>query len=162
MKLLRIAVCTLLVFTTALAIADSDAKKSFDAMKTLQGSWTGKTGAGMPVSVSFRMTAGDTTLMSEIHMGEEMMSMIHLDGDRLLLTHYCGAGNQPRMQASISPDQKTIMFDFVDATNLDSPKAGHMRRAVFTILSPDHHTEEWVFAQDGKDHTSVFDLNRTK
>ena len=163
MKSLRIAVCTLLVFTTAFALADSDAaKKSFDVMKTLQGSWTGRTSSGEPVSVSFRMTAGDTTLMSEIHMGEEMMSMIHLDGGRLLLTHYCGAGNQPRMQASMSPDQKTIMFDFVDATNLDGPKAGHMRRAVFTILSPDHHTEEWVFAQDGKDQTSVFDLKRTK
>ena len=161
MKSLGIAVCTLLVFTT-FAVADSDAKKSFDVMKTLQGSWAGKTGGGMPVSVTFRMIAGETTLMSEIQMGEEMMSMIHLDGDRLLLTHYCGAGNQPRMQASISPDQKTIMFDFVDATNLDSPKAGHMRRAVFTILSPDHHTEEWVFAQDGKDQTSVFDLKRTK
>lgn len=162
MKSLRNAVCTLLVFTTVFALADSDAKKSFDAMKTLQGSWAGKTGRGMPVSVTFRMIAGETTLMSEIQMGEEMMSMIHLDGDRLLLTHYCGAGNQPRMQASISPDQKTIMFDFVDATNLDSPKSGHMRRAVFTILSPDHHTEEWVFAEDGKDQTSVFDLKRTK
>jgi hypothetical protein len=162
MKTLRIAFCTVLMFTAAFALADSDAKKSFDAMKTLQGSWAGKTGGGMPVSVSFRMTAGDTTLMSEIHMGEEMMSMIHMDGDRLLLTHYCGAGNQPRMQASISPDQKTIMFDFVDATNLDSPKAGHMRRAVFTILGADHHTEEWVFVQDGRDQRDVYDLKRTK
>jgi hypothetical protein len=162
MKSLRIAVCTLLMFTAAFVLADSDAKTSFDVMKTLQGSWAGKTGSGMPVNVSFRLTAGDTALMSEIQGMEDMISMIHLDGDRLLLTHYCGAGNQPRMQASISPDQKTIMFDFVDATNLDSPKAGHMRRAVFTILSADHHTEEWVFAQDGKDQISVFDLKRTK
>jgi hypothetical protein len=162
MKLFRIAICMLLVLTTAAAMADSDAKKSFDALKTLQGSWTGKTSGGMPVSVSFRMTAGDTTLMSEIHMGEEMMSMIHMDGDRLLLTHYCGAGNQPRMQASLSPDQKTVVFDFVDATNLDSPKAGHMHRAVFTILASDHHTEEWDFIEDGKDQKTIFDLKRAK
>src|ERR1700746_2659620 len=84
MKSLRIAVCTLVVLTTAFAVADSDAKKSFDVMKTLQGSWAGKTGGGTPVSVTFRMIAGETTLMSEIQMGEEMMSMIHLDGDRLL------------------------------------------------------------------------------
>jgi hypothetical protein len=143
MKTLCIAVCTLLMFTAAFAMADSDAKKSFDALKTLQGSWSGKTSDGMPVSVSFRMTAGNTALMSEIQGMEDMISMIHMDGDRLLLTHYCGAGNQPRMQASISPDQKTVVFDFVDATNLDSPKAGHMHRAVFTILASDHHTEEW-------------------
>jgi hypothetical protein len=162
MKSLRIAICSVLVLASAFAIADSDAKKSFDAMKTLQGSWTGKNSGGEPINVSFRMTGGDTTLMSEIQGREDMMSMIHMDGDRLLLTHYCGAGNQPRMQASMSPDQKTVIFDFVDATNLDSPKAGHMHRAVFTILSADHHTEEWDFIQDGKDQKDLFDLKRTK
>jgi hypothetical protein len=162
MKTLRIAVCTLLMFTAASAVADSDAKKSFDAMKTLQGSWAGKTSGCMPVSVSFRMTAGNTALMSEIQGMEDMVSMIHMDGDRLLLTHYCGAGNQPRMQARISPDQKTVVFDFVDATNLDSPKAGHMHRAVFTILASDHHTEEWDFIEDGKDQKTIFDLKRAK
>jgi hypothetical protein len=162
MKSLRIAICSVLVLASAFAIADSDAKKSFDAMKTLQGSWTGKNSGGEPINVSFRMTGGDTTLMSEIQGRENMMSMIHMDGDRLLLTHYCGAGNQPRMQASMSPDQKTVIFDFVDATNLDSPKAGHMHRAVFTILSADHHTEEWDFIQDGKDQKDLFDLKRTK
>jgi hypothetical protein len=45
------------------------------------------------------MTAGGSALMSEINgHGEDMISMIHFDGpNRLLLTHYCTAGNQPRM-----------------------------------------------------------------
>jgi len=162
MRLLRIAGLIVLTLAAAMAAADANGKKSFDAMKTLQGSWTGKTSSGMPVKVSFHMTAGDTTLMSEIQGMEEMISMIHMDGDRLLLTHYCGAGNQPRMEASISPDQKTVVFDFVDATNLDSPKTGHMHRAVFTMLSADHHTEEWDFVEDGKDQKYMFDLTRNK
>ena len=68
--------------------------------------------------------------MSEIDApNETMVSMIHLDGpNRLLMTHYCGAGNQPRMQASVSPDGKTITFNYVDATNLSAPDAGHMQR----------------------------------
>jgi len=162
MKSLRIAICTLLVLAATAAAADSEAKKSFDALKTLQGSWAGQTSGGQAVTVSFRMTAGDTTLMSEIQGMDDMISMIHMDGDRLLLTHYCGAGNQPRMRASISPDQKTVVFDFVDATNLDSPKAGHMHRAVFTILAADHHTEEWDFVSNGKDQKYLFDLRRAK
>ncbi len=43
--------------------------------------------------------------MSEIHGHdpknngpENMITMFHMDGDRLLMTHYCGAGNQPRMK----------------------------------------------------------------
>ena len=62
-------------------------------------------------------------VMSEIHGHgpEDMISMFHLDGpNRLLITHYCSAGNQPRMQASSSPDGKTITFTFVDATILQA------------------------------------------
>jgi len=100
--------------------------------------------------------------MSEILApNEDMISMFHLDGPkRLLLTHYCAAGNQPRMQASVSPDGKTITFNFVDATNLESPDAGHMQRLVLTVLDDNHHTEEWTFADHGKEHREVFDLRR--
>ncbi len=42
--------------------------------------------------------------MSEV-MGEHgMITIFHMDNARVLMTHYCGAGNQPRMQASGSPD----------------------------------------------------------
>ena len=100
--------------------------------------------------------------MSEIQGEEDMITMFHLDGDRLLLTHYCGAGNQPRMKATASPDGKTITFDFVDATNLASPQIGHMHRVIFSFPDADHHTEEWIFLQDGKEARERFELQRQK
>jgi hypothetical protein len=159
----RSAVLLFTVLLASAALAQSDAQKSFDKLKTLVGSWQGKNADGKPVQISFRDTAGGTALMSEITAGDEdMISMIHLDGDRLLLTHYCPAGNQPRMKASVSPDGKTIMFDFVDATNLSSPEAGHMQRAVFTFLDADHHSEEWDYMDHGKGMRQVFELQRAK
>jgi hypothetical protein len=120
----------------------------------------------MAVQVSFRDTAGGSALMSEIHGHgpENMVSMFHLDGpNRLMLTHYCGAGNQPRMTASTSPDGKTITFDFLDATNLATPDAGHMQRVVFTIVDANHHTEDWTFAAgQGKEMKEFFDLHRSE
>ena len=85
MKTLRIAACILL-FTTAV-FAQSDAQKSFDQLKSLAGSWEGKSSQGEPVQVTFRMTAGGSALMSEIvGHGENMISMINFDGpNRLLL-----------------------------------------------------------------------------
>jgi hypothetical protein len=160
MKALRIAACIML-FTTAV-FAQSDAQKSFDQLKSLNGSWEGKNSIGNPVQVSYRMTAGGSALMSEIvGHGETMISMINFDGpNRLLLTHYCTVGNQPRMQASASPDGKTITFNFLDATNLDNPQSGHMDHVVIALLGPDHHTEEWNFIDHGKEIKEFFDLTR--
>ena len=160
MKTLRIAACIML-FTTAV-FAQSDAQKSFDQLKSLTGSWEGKNSMGQSVQVSYRMTAGGSALMSEIvGHGETMISMINFDGpNRLLLTHYCAVGNQPRMQASASPDGKTITFNFLDATNLDNPQSGHMDHVVIALLGPDHHTEEWNFIDHGKEIKEFFDLTR--
>jgi hypothetical protein len=160
MKALRIAACIML-FTTAV-FAQSDAQRSFDQLKSLAGSWEGKNSIGNPVQVSYRMTAGGSALMSEIvGHGETMISMINFDGpNRLLLTHYCTVGNQPRMQASASPDGKTITFNFLDATNLDNPQSGHMDHIVIALLGPDHHTEEWNFIDHGKEIKEFFDLTR--
>jgi hypothetical protein len=150
-----------MLFTTAV-FAQSDAQKSFDQLKSLAGSWEGKNSMGQSVQVSYRMTAGGSALMSEIvGHGETMISMINFDGpNRLLLTHYCAVGNQPRMQASASPDGKTITFNFLDATNLDSPQSGHMDHVVIALLGPDHHTEEWNFIDHGKETKEFFDLTR--
>jgi len=125
MKILRaVAVGLLLVAGTA-AGSQSDAQKALEKLKSLVGTWQGKTVKGDSVEDIFRLTAGGTAVMGEDKMGsEEMLSLFYVDGDRLLMTHFCPSGNQPRMQATISPDLKTITFDFLDATNLPNLQAG--------------------------------------
>jgi hypothetical protein len=161
MKLLRNLLPTLAVLLTTAAFA-SDAQTSFEKLKALQGTWTGKA-MGQDVQVSFRVTSGGSAVLSEIHAEGNMITMFHLDGDRLLMTHYCGAGNQPRMTGTMSPDGKTITFNFLDATNLLGTQPGHMERLVLTMLDKDHHTEAWEFkAKDGQKQQELFDLQRAK
>src|SRR5580693_4756802 len=103
----------MVVFSASLVAAETDAHKSFDLLKGMEGNWAGKNQQGEAVQVTFRSTAGGSALMSEIHGHgpENMVTMFHMDGpNRLLLTHYCGAGNQPRMQATASSDGRTITF----------------------------------------------------
>ena len=164
MKAQRIAICILIVASTTGAFGQPDAQKSFDQLKSLVGTWEGKNSQGEPVQVSYRLTAGGSALMSEITgHGENMITMFHLDGaNRLLMTHYCAAGNQPRMQASSSSDGKSISFNFVDGTNLDNSHRGHMDHVVFTIPDASHHTEDWNFVGDGKETRELFELQRAK
>ena len=164
MKLFRCAVVTTMVLCASFALAESGARTTFDALKALEGTWEGKNSQGQPLKVTFRETAGGSALLSEILGGghENMVSMIHMDGDRLLMTHYCGAGNQPRMKATLAPDGKSVAFDFVEATNLASPEAGHMQHVVFGMPDADHHTEEWTFLDHGKEMKELFTLQRRK
>jgi hypothetical protein len=162
MKAVRIAITLLFIFITSASYAASTAQASFDELKSLNGTWEGKTSNGQTAQVIYRVTSNGSALMSEIKGKEDMISMFNLDGDRVVLTHYCSVGNQPRMVAGGSPDGKTITFDFLDVTNLARPDAGHMTRMVLSMPDGNHHTEEWIYTDHGKEMKEVFDLWRKK
>jgi len=149
--------------TSSQSTSLTDSQKAFNTVKTLPGMWEGKDQTGGSVKVSFKVTSGGSAIMSEI-LGdgpEDMISMFSMDGPgRLVMTHYCSAGNQPRMLAAVSPDGKTITFTYFDATNLAAPDAGHMQRMVLTLVDDNHHVEEWTFNDHGKEMKKVFDLRR--
>lgn len=151
-----------LTFAAVTASAQTDAQKAFNAIKNMPGTWEQQTPDGHTLTVTFKVVSGGSAVMSEImDPHEDMISMIHLDGpNRLLLTHYCAVGNQPRMAASFSPDGKVITFHYVDGTNMATPDAAHMKQMVLTLINDNHHTEQWSFAGQGKDHTALFDLHR--
>src|SRR5450755_920602 len=161
-KIAAVAVISVIVVSASLVMAQSDAHKSFDMLKGMEGNRAGKNSQGQPLQVTFRLTAGGSALMSEIHGHgpENMITMFHMDGDRLLMTHYCGAGNQPRMKV-ISSDAKSVSFEFFDGTNI-GPGAGHMQHATFSQPDSDHHTEEWTFLDHGKEMKELFTLERVK
>jgi len=144
------------------AFAQSDAQKSFDKLKTLAGTWEG-TFEGTPLHVTLRVTSMGNALMHEMKGGgpENPITMFDVDADRLLLTHYCDVGNRPRMVGKMSPDGKTLEFNFLDIGG--STQDGHMQHVVFNFIDSDHHTELWEFAMaDGKSMGGLLDLKRTK
>jgi hypothetical protein len=136
----------------------SDAQKSFDQMKTLAGSWEGHVTTvpvradieGKVAHASLRVTSMGNAMVHEM-TGEgrpdDPITMLYLDGDRLLLTHYCDAGNRPRMTGKMSPDGKTVEFAFLDVAG--SLQYGHMDHAVFTVIDANHHVEDWTYMEPG-------------
>ena len=159
----RLLTLVVIALASTLALGQTEAQKAFAAIKNLHGMWEHKAADGHTVQVSFKVVSGGSAVMSEI-LGEgpeDMITMFHLDGpEKLLMTHYCGSGNQPRMQARVSPDGKTIRFDFFDATNLSAPDAGHMQKMVLTLVDENHHTEAWTYLDHGKELNESFDLHR--
>ena len=168
----RFVLSFVLMSLSAVAFAQSDAKKAFEQVKALEGSWEGSVTTSPPVAemqgltahVTMRVTSMGNALMHEMKTEgrpDDPITMLYLDGDQLLLTHYCDAGNRPRMVGKTSPDGKTVEFDFLDVAG--STQFGHMHHAVFTTIDANHHTEDWTFMLAGdKPVRAHFDLQRAK
>lgn len=163
MKALRAIAIGMLMFAAVSSWAESDAQKALDRFKSMAGAWAGKGAHGESAEVTYSVIAGGTSVMADTKMGDEAMtSLFYVDGGRLMMTHFCPSNNQPRMQAVISPDGKTVTFDFLDATNLPSPQAGHMHKAVYSFENADHYSEDWTWKHEGKDSHFQFEMQRKK
>jgi hypothetical protein len=146
------------------------AKSRFERIKSLEGEWTGAAPAEMQggsLEVRYRVTAGGNAVEETIMPGSnhEMVTMYHLDGDKLVLTHYCVAGNEPHMVAasegSAGANVETIRFEFAGGSNLSSPNAAHMHQMEMTIDGKDHLKSHWTFFDGGKPaHDATFELTR--
>ncbi|HVR40458.1 MAG TPA: hypothetical protein VMU84_15285 [Thermoanaerobaculia bacterium] len=129
------AVVTMLVLAlvgvNANAADGITAAQAFEKMKALDGTWSGHimTPDGPVATVSYRVTAGGSTVMETMFAGQphEMITMYVFDGKTIEATHYCVAQNQPVMRFNAEKSSANeLVFDFVRVTG----KAGeHMHDA---------------------------------
>ena len=161
-----IALVAGVALTEAAAQTTSPNQARFEALKKLAGDWVEVGKDGKPtatVLTSIRVTAGGTAIHETIFPGtdKEMVTLYHLDGDDLILTHYCVLGNQPRLKAEPGKDAKRIAFKFSGGTNLKSPDDMHMHDATLILIDNDHFRAEWTACKDGKAcHQANFDFVR--
>lgn len=166
--------------------APSYGQTAFNAMKSLAGNWEGPLTVNPPdpqmngkqVDVTMRVTSRGHALVHEMAGArywksvaagtvtdptkyDHPVTMFYLDGGHLTLVHYCDAGNRPEMVARPSPDGNSMEFDLVDLSG--GNENGHMDHVVFTIISPNHHTEDWTYMEPGdKPMHAHMDLRRLK
>jgi hypothetical protein len=165
-----------LLVAAALAVAltvnaraeEKDKKSQLDVLKSLAGEWTGKAKHGdaeHDATVTYRVTAGGSAVEETEFPGteHEMVTLYHMDGDDLVLTHYCMLHNQPRMKAERGGGGKKLTFKFVSAGNLKSDKEAHMHDMTLDVIDDNHIKATWTMYADGKaTGTTSIDLTRKK
>ncbi|MEO6711404.1 MAG: hypothetical protein ABIP42_17615 [Planctomycetota bacterium] len=148
--------------------------QAFEALKSLAGKWHGTSTSGsqqFPVDVTYEVVSGGSVVMERMFPSSEheMISMYHRDGGKLLMTHYCSQGNQPRMEMLFSRPaydpashhEQWISFKYRDATNQGSPKELVMHDMRLCLIDKDHFDSTWTAFVDGKsDHTANFSFQR--
>jgi hypothetical protein len=154
-----------LISVASVGWAASKCQPEFDKIKSLAGNWEGKSSGGNPVHINYKVVSGGTAVMETILESPEsqMITVYYLDGDQLMMTHFCMANNQPRLRADASTSNpNSITFSFVDITNLPSPDAGHMHAHSIVWKDAEHVTQHWTWREGGQEKEEVFELQRTK
>ena len=142
----------------------------WEKLKTLVGEWKGtysgadEGAAGMgEVRLSYRLVSNGTALMETMESGHdaEMITMYAPDGNRILATHYCSIGNQPRLAtAGLTGDGTTLTFSLLDATNAAGPDPELMQGLVVRFRDADHFSQAWTSRFEGKDQVGTFTYTR--
>jgi hypothetical protein len=140
----------------------------FERMKTLVGTWNGKTDMGqgpVDLTVQYRLLAAGSVLEERVFAGtpNEMVTMYYDKEGKLALTHYCMMGNRPAMFLKAS-DARSLQFDFDQSCcEIHPDKESHMHAMTLRFDDADTITTTCKAVVDGKemaDHPTT--LKRVK
>ena len=138
---------------------------AFAQLSSLVGEWEG-VHDGTDITVSYSMTADGSALMEEFHPVNKpvMITMFSVDGDHLVATHYCSAGNQPQMATGTITDPKgrILSFSLVRITGMKTPDDWHNTGLKIQLEDKNHLTQMWTWEYQGNAGKTVFRFSRKK
>ena len=165
-SLLTIAVFAAMVIAAAQnpPVPTTKSTTTFTEMKSLVGEWEAVQD-GVTVKETYALTANGSVLMAETRPGNEppMITMFTMDGDHLIATHYCIAGNQPQMVTGVPDDlQQGVTFTLARVTGMKTPDDWHNTGLTVTLDDKDHMTQRWTYLYKGAAGTTTFHYTRKK
>ena len=154
----------LLMAGVGAATAEVTAEDAFTTLKGMAGTWRGvPEGSGEEavaeadavgrVTHEIQVSAAGTVVMETMQPGtdHEMINMYHLDGDDLVLTHYCAGGNQPQMRLDLAASTaERLVFDFSGGTNLDPATDHHIHAAEISLAGEGEMVSAWTSWGNGE------------
>lgn len=149
---------TLLALSSCQSLGDSKAsvnpearEKLFSTVAGLAGRWEGAAPDGSGGTTTFEVTSNSSVIRETMLIGtpNEMTNMYTLDGNDLVMVHYCAMGNQPRMRASSAGEGK-IAFQFESVADLSAPDEVYMGEMTLVILDDNRIEQHWTAFKDGE------------
>lgn len=157
------SLCFLLTFA-AVAPTWANGNPDFDHLKGLVGEWRAEMGPDRVVVVSFELISNGTAVLERQTLpGSIVTSTIyHLDGKDLRVSHFCGAGNHPRMIRSSSlANSSELRFTEVDVSNLQ-PGGGYMSSIAFNFHDADSFTQKITWKLGDAERENALNYRRIK
>jgi len=137
-----------LVFVTAAQASGPDQAATYERIRSLAGTWTGKMEDpldGPPVTVRYEVVSNGKAVVEYQNPGKsfEMVTVYYLANGKLQATHYCGAGNQPAYKLGEKSTADLALLEFAGGTGFDPEKDGHVHQGEIRFVSPDRIEHRW-------------------
>jgi hypothetical protein len=140
-----------------------DAASAMAFLTSTSGEWV-PTGAGQhdhnaaptpgqrAAAVLVKTKAAGSAVVHTYRQGTpgEMETVFHMDGDKLLLTHYCALQNAPVLRFEKSSKPGELKFVFHGGTNFDSSVDAHLHESTFQIIDKDTIEQRSTVFTNGK------------
>ena len=171
--ILLIGFCLLVLTGQVLADAEKEhsmpgpvsVSPELEKIKALAGHWEGTTttdGKTEPAAVEYSVTSGGSAVVEKLFPGtpHEMVSVYHDEAGKLMMTHYCMLGNQPKLQL-VGSQASAFNFDLAPGNSFDPAKDQHMHSLQLAFEGEKGLTQSWTCYLKGQsDHTTLINLKR--
>ena len=139
-----------------------DAASAMAFFKTLGGEWqsaasvhehgSSPSASSYGSSLSFKVKASGSAVVQTNRAGQpgEMETILHMDGDQLLLTHYCALQNAPVLKFQPSSKPGEIKFVFHGGTNFEPAVDAHFHEGTFQVKNKDTVAQTSTVYANGK------------
>jgi hypothetical protein len=138
-----------------------DAATAMEYFRSLSGDWVAGTAAhehgegrttAAATALSFKTKAAGSAVVQTTRQGTpgEMESIFHMDGDELLLTHYCALQNAPVLKFVKTNKPGEIKFAFKGGTNFDPAVDAHFHEGTFYVKDKDTFEQTFTVFTNGK------------
>ncbi len=134
----------------------------FAPVRTLEGTWTLQSDE-QPGEITFAVTSNGSAVRELMFPGSplEMTNMYTLDGNSLIMTHYCSNGSQSTMRAN-TIDGDRIVFVPESVNDLQAGYDHYMSGMTLVLVDKNTIEQQWVsyYEETGETGTVAFTLNR--
>ena len=121
----------------------------------LEGTFVATTPSGAAITVTRRFVSRKSAQLESFvtPSGAETITVYHPDAERILMTHYCGQGNQAVLVAELSAEDR-VVFTGVSATNVGADQ-GVLSRLELIQLDDGYEHRETYTAGDEVETTTL-------
>ncbi len=153
-KLFKLGLAVFMIHAVSAAVSNS--ATAFETFKSLQGKWSIQSqGKTLPIEMTYEVGSKDSIVTEQF--GKEL-SVIYWDGQSLLMTHFCNAGNAPRLRLKDSSQPRVLEFETFDVTNLKSADAPRVERIIYRIVDDKKMDLEIVWLEGKSERPEKYTL----